>query len=66
MGDGSDGERSSGGDVSGWALSTVLGVAVGTAFGVAIDDIPMGIALGFTGGVFFQLFWRRSVDKTKD
>lgn len=41
-----------------WALSLLIGVALGLVFGMALDDISIGIALGFAAGVFYELFWK--------
>lgn len=37
------------------ALWTAYGMGMGTAIGVAIDDLGLGIALGMLGNVILQL-----------
>lgn len=43
-----------------------MGIALGAAFGVALDDIGLGVSLGVVGGVFYQLFFARGGKKPTD
>jgi len=49
-------------DFGSFGLWAIMGVAIGSVFGVALGNIPIGISLGMMGGVIGALFFRPEAD----
>ncbi len=45
-------------DFGTFSLWVIMGVAIGSVFGVALGNIAIGISLGMMGGVVGALFFR--------
>lgn len=40
-----------------FGIAMIWGVAIGSAFGAAFDNIPMGMIVGAARGGFYAIFW---------
>ncbi|MBX3447378.1 MAG: hypothetical protein KF895_02510 [Parvibaculum sp.] len=42
-----------------FGIAMIWGVAIGSVFGVAIDNIPLGVGVGSAMGAAYALFFHR-------